>query len=303
MEIAVRSIQAEANRHTFEIHHITDTHADDPDHAANELAERIKHIADTPNAYWIGGGDYGSLILPNDPRFQTGSHAVHRLPDVYVESTTDVFWPIREKCLGFGTGNHEWTIGKHYHRGVGAEVAMRLGIPDLYLGSRGWCITQFEWHERRVTMKSYQFHGWSAGRLKGRKALQAERDLGAWNADALFLGHDHQPYDDIWYTEEPKGSKAGWRIHQRPRAFINGGSWTYGQRHPATTEVKKNRRASEWPNEQWVEQKNFRPQPPANPVLLVHVDFGSSANKEKDYDGRAAGFDFEIHKRGNRYVF
>lgn len=293
MEIAVSSVAVAHDVEVFEIHHLTDLHMDDPDHAADALDERVKHIAETPNALWLGGGDYGSLILPSDPRFQTGLEgSVHRLPDVYVESVTERLLPIRDKCIGFGTGNHEATVAKYYHRGVGAEVASLLGVPHLYLGVRGWAVVQFRQRKRVVTLKAFQFHGWSAGRLKGRKAIQAERDLGAWAADAFFLGHDHQPYSDIWYTEEPYGSKAGWKLRHRPRSFINGGSWTYGERAP--TKGKAALKPSEWPNETWADAKNFRPQPPAGPVLYVHVDMGRALT-------RAAGFDFEIRQRGNRH--
>lgn len=303
MEIAVSTIQATHERETFELHHLTDTHMDDHDFAEKELDERIEHIKNTPNALWIGGGDYHSLILPNDPRFQTGGQIVHRLPDVYVESVSEWFMPIRDKCVGFATGNHEATIGKHYHRGVGAEVARNLNVDELYLGYRGWCVLRFQLRKRIVTMKAYQYHGWSSGRLKGRKALQAERDLGAWNADAFFLGHDHQPYSDLWWTEDVRANKGGHQIVQRPRAYINGGSWTYGQRPPESAARKISRKVSEIPNESWVEGKNFRPQPPSSPVLYVHVDFGSAAIARDDgvRQGRSAGIDFTIEQHGKRY--
>jgi hypothetical protein len=147
-------------------------------------------------------------------------------------------------------------------------------VPHKYLGVRGWCVLQFKLDRRRMSFKVFQYHGWSAGRLKGRKALQAERDLGAWNADAFFLGHDHQPYEDIFWTEEPYSSKRGWGLKQRPRAVINGGSWTYGQRPPTSDQTKRERKISDVPNEMWVEGRNFRPQPPESPVLLLHLDFG-----------------------------
>lgn len=302
MEIAVSKIDATHNRETFEIHHLTDTHCDQPDFAEKEFLERVKYIAETPNAYWVGGGDYGSLILPSDPRFVTGLDSnVHRIPDVYVETVTDYLSPIRGKCLGFGVGNHEDVVARRFHRGVGAEVAMKLGIPHLYLGVRGWCIVQFVLNNRRIPLKIFQYHGWSAGRLKGRKSIQAERDLGAWNADVFLLGHDHQPMADIWFSEEPHGGKQGWQLHQRPRAYVNGGAWLYGQRPPM--KGKTAMKTSEWPNEMWVEGRNFRPQPPAAPVLFVHVDFGNAANTETGRAGRAAGFDFEVRTRGDRFQF
>lgn len=289
MEISVTRVPVTTARQTFTIHHLTDLHRDDSDHAEKELAARVAEIQEDPFALWIGGGDYGSLILPNDPRFSTSrTDTAHRLPDRYIESMDDLIRPIKSKCLGLGTGNHEATIGKYYHRGVVPELASRLNIQEKYLGVRGWCVVVFEYGERRLPLKCFQYHGWSAGRLKGRKALQAERDLGAWNADAFFLGHDHQPYSDVWYTEECRGTKKGYQITQRPRAYINGGSWTYGQRPPMPN--KESLKISEFPNEAWVEGRNFRPQPPVSPVLLVHVDFGTSNH-------RPSGLDFETRMR------
>lgn len=298
MEIAVTHVPVKKARQTFTIHHLTDLHMDDSDHAEKELLARIKEIEEDPFALWIGGGDYGSLILPNDPRYQTSrTDTAHRLPDRYIENLEECFQAIRGKCLGLGTGNHEATIGKYYHRGVVPEVASRLSIAHKYIGVRGWCVVVFEYDQRRVPLKCFQYHGWSAGRLKGRKALQAERDLGAWNADAFFLGHDHQPYSDVWYTEECYGTRSGYALRQRPRAYINGGSWTYGQRPPMSNKDKM--KLSEYPNEAWTEGRNFRPQPPVSPILLVHVDFGSS--KSKTSQGRPAGIDFETQMRAPRF--
>lgn len=295
MELAVTDRDCATNRSTWTIHHLTDLHIDDHDFAERELRARIAEIAADPQAVWLGGGDYASLILPGDPRFATPSDAsVHRLPDVYLERMEEYLAPIADKCIGLGTGNHERTIGTRYHRGVGAELAMRLGIPDKYLGERGWALINFTYFSKRFTFRCYQYHGWSAGRLKGRKALQAERDLGAWNADAFFLGHDHQPYEDVFWTQEPyHASRAGWKLRTKPRAVINGGSWTYGQRDPASAEEKRARKASEWPNESWTESKNFRPQAPASPVLLVHVDFGNSREDKIGAKGRPMGYDLE----------
>ena len=288
-------------KQTFRLHHLTDTHFDDPDHADRELRARIQQIKDDPNSYWVGGGDYGSLILPSDKRFATAVDAsVHRLPDVYLEACYERFQPIAHKCLGLGIGNHEEAIGKHYHRGVGAELAMRMGVPEKYLGTRGWSVIRFRQNRRVVTVKCYQFHGWSAGRLKGRKALQAERDVGAWRADVFLLGHDHQPSIDVFWTQECYDSKGGYKLRNRPVAVLNGGAWTYGQRTPAVDSVKKTRKASEWPNETWAESKNFRPQPPASPVLDINVDFGTSASKE-GRQAEASGFSFEARMLADWY--
>lgn len=306
MEICVSDVDLDSVRESWELHHLTDCHIDDPDHAADELKQRVAQIKANPKALWIGGGDYGSLIVPGDKRFGSGGHlkkewAEHmsRLPDFYLESCEELFSPIAGKCVGLVAGNHEATIGKNYHRGVVAELAMRLGRPDAYLGDRGWSVVRFNRNQQQIPLKVFSYHGWSTGRLKGRKHIQAERDLGAWNADVFFLGHDHQPSAAAWYTQEAYGSKNGYALRDKPRAHINGGSWCFGQKPPSDKAWEK---ASEAPGQSWVEGKNYRPEPPSNPYLIVNVDTGMGA-KASQNTSRPSGFDFEIRWPANRYHY
>jgi len=300
VEIALTDVEF-SGRQTFELHHLTDVHLDDPDHAAEYFQERVEHIRSTPNALWLGGGDYGSLIVPGDKRFGSGGHiqkewAEHlsRLPDFYLERCDEVFSPIADKCVGLVAGNHEATIGKNYHRGLVPELAMRLGRPDLYLGDRGWSVVRFNMGKVQIPLRVYAYHGWSSGRLKGRKQIQAERDLGSWQADVFMLGHDHQPAAHIWYSQECYASKKGYGLRDKPRAHINGGSWGYGQKPPSSAAEKRSWKASEAPGQSWLEGKNFRPEPPSNPYLLVTVDGGHGAEPAKGAVTRPAGFDLEI---------
>lgn len=295
----------------WELHHLTDTHIDDPDHARDTLKERIQHIKDTPNALWIGGGDYGSLIVPGDKRFGSGGHlkaewAEHmsRLPDFYLERCEETFGPIADKCCGLIAGNHEATIGKNYHRGLVAELASELGNPSLYLGDRGWTALEFELGNstRRLPLNVYSYHGWSGGRLKGRKALQAERDLGAWDADVYLLGHDHQPYAHVFWTQKLRKTKKGYQTVNLPKAHLNGGSWGYGQKPPSSDEEKiRWAKPHKAPGQSWLEGKNFRPESPDNPYLILHLDFGLPASESTNRNGRPAGIDLEVRWRANRH--
>ena len=308
MELAITSIEIPSSRTTIELHPLTDLHIDDPDHAADHLEERIRHIADNPNAYWIGCGDYGSLIVPGDKRFGSGGHLrgewlehLSRLPDHYLDRAHEVLAPIADRCVGLVAGNHEATIGKNYHRGLVAELAMRLGRPDLYLGDSGWSILRFNRLTRRVTFKAFTYHGWSAGRLKGRKQIQAERDLGAWSAHAFFLGHDHQPSGHIWYTQEAYDSNRGYALRDLPRAHINGGSWGYGQKPPSRANEKKAWKPADAPGQSWLEGKNYRPEPPSNPYLLINVDTGDHQTTRRL--ARPVGFDLEIRWPAKRFHY
>lgn len=304
MELAETRVECSAVHETWSLHPLTDTHIDAPDYAREALEERVQQIADDPKALWIGGGDYWSLIVHGDRRF-SGSVApdyrdyIARHPDRCLETGLELFAPIADKCVGLAVGNHEAVVGKHYHRGLGAELAMRLGIPDKYLGDRGWAIIVFALNKSKVPLRVYQYHGWSFGRLQGRKLIQAERDLGAWRADVFCLGHDHQPLAEIFHYEEVYGTKTGYKTRVRPVAYMNGGSWCYGQKPPSAKEDKLKWQVSDMPEQSWAEGKNFRPQMPSNPFCLIHLDFGHGKDAKKHDKGRPAGFDLEVRRRGD----
>ncbi len=289
MEIAVTTIPCTSVKSVLELHHLTDTHIDSPDFAEGELRERIQHIKNTEGAYWCHGGDIWSLILYNDKRFSgvvraDYQDALHSYPERCLERACELFEPIKDKMLAMGAGNHEAVVGKHFHRNLAAELAAKLGKPEAYIGDRGWVVLSLKYHTQSMTVTGYLYHGWSTGRLGGRKMIQSERDIGAWNADFIFLGHDHQPFHHVYYTEEifnPGGKGHGYRLRQRPRAILNGGSWGYGQKQPSSEEEKKGwAKLSTVPAQSWVEGKNYRPQPPVVPYLMLQADFGHSSSRE-----------------------
>lgn len=301
MEIAASRKLVSDTRSEFELHHLTDLHMDDKEHAGKELAARIERIKNNDRALWLGGGDYSSLILPGDPRGGDGwgdDVPPDRVPDWAVETTTELLMPIRDKCIGFGLGNHERTIQIKYHRGVVAEIAKNLSIPHLYLGMRGWAPVTFEKElpnkssKTSQTLKVYWYHGWSAGRSKSRKVLQEERDMGARGAHVHMVGHDHQPWISSWYQEDLvfDARNRCWKIRHSPVCFMNGGAWTYGQEAPDRKKLSKD--TSEFGNSSWAEGKNYRPEPPRSPILHVEVDFGRSKKANRRDSGRGMGFGF-----------
>jgi len=150
-------------------------------------------------------------------------------------------------------------------------------------------------------LKVYWHHGWSAGRSKSRKVLHEERDLGARGAHVHLVGHDHQPWINTWYEEDIYFASRNrkWKIRHMPVCFMNGGSWQYGQEPPV--KGKAARKASEVPNDSWVESKNYRPEPPRSPVLHVLADFGAGADKASSFDGRPQGFDFREEMSSPRF--
>jgi hypothetical protein len=300
VRVVGHTIAVPAPRSEVEIHHLTDLHIDSRAHAADKLDERIRQIAANPLARWVGGGDYASLIMPTDPRYHAGTHEDSggregRMIEYALERATRRLRPIADKCIGFGVGNHEQTIGKKYHFGFGPELAKRLGITDSFLGYRGWVALRFDYHGRGVALTIYQHHGWSGGRLKGRKALQAERDIGAWGCDILLCGHDHQPWSHVWKTQElVHSSRNGYAVRNRTRVALNGGAWEGGDEVEIKPPIDPDE-LSAVGDDGWAETKNFRPEPIGGPWVVAHVDTGNSS--AHDRAGRPASIELEVRQR------
>lgn len=284
---------------TWRLHHLTDLHVGAKGHARAALEQRIAEIADDPYALWVGGGDYGDLINASDKRFQAGMHpdeyhsVLGRIVDFSLEECGKLLSPIKDKCIALGDGNHERTIGIRYHRGFTAELARSLDLDRFVLGYRGWISLGFALGKRRQAVKIFQYHGWSAGRLKGRKALQSERDLGSWDADIFLVGHDHQPDARIWYTQTLRTVGGAYLPVNRPRVAINGGCWVGGP------EVERERTGddplSSSHDAQWAVTKNFRPEGVGGPVLDIHVDMGMSGSP--GHATRPCSISYEVRQR------
>lgn len=85
--------------HTFADEHIGDAHCD-----MERLRERIKYVADTPNAYCILNGD----ILDNASRSSIGDIETRELNIMgQIQQGVELFTPIKDKILCVTNGNHE----------------------------------------------------------------------------------------------------------------------------------------------------------------------------------------------------
>jgi hypothetical protein len=276
------------------LHHLTDMHIDDRGHAKDQLAERIREIQDDPLALWTNGGDAANYIYPGDKRYRPGmlppEYALRegRALDYCIEQQVELFRPIMDKCVGFGIGNHESTLQRTWLRNPAVEVLIHLGRPDLYLGYKGWSQVVFTQSNTKMPLSMYFYHGWSGGRLKGRKALQGERDLGHVDANIILLGHDHQQDCRLWYTDRLVGRKDGLKVRHDPRAIINGGSWVGDAREVASDpDVQV---VSDDHTQSWSSEKNFRYEGVGGPRLDIHVDHATGTT-------RTAGFEFELRWR------
>jgi len=197
VEFNVFTTQSPKKHQWFSLHFIGDVHIGQGNHNREKLLERIDTIKKDPHALWMGMGDYGDHIYYTDPRFDLNSVdstiTVGELRDGImgqIRKICDDMEPIKDRCIGLVTGNHEETILKKYHVDPTREIAFRLNVP--YGGY--CCLTKISvgYKGSSYSLKVFAHHGYGAGRRHGVQINKIEDALRvAPNADIFVMGHVH----------------------------------------------------------------------------------------------------------------
>lgn len=193
----------------------------------NDLRRKIKEIRDNPFAYWIGMGDYGEFITPSDPRWEPSGRSVcswveqDNIAECQTEWIVDLLYPIKDKCIGLLTGNHEEAIRKHNHVNVQHNICKRLGVPNL-----GWTSFVHLYFKRTRTssklIKGVFAHGSGNALTRGAKLNKLERFMGEFIADIYAYAHMH----DILESSSPRiTTNKNLKLINVKRTGVVTGSW------------------------------------------------------------------------------
>lgn len=176
--------------HTFADEHIGDAHCD-----IARLKERIKYVAETPNAYCILNGD----ILDNASRSSIGDIETRELNIMaQIQAGVELFSPIAEKTLCITSGNHEYRAFKKEGIDISMIVANQLGIGDRYSSTAALLFLRFgkqslHRNNRRVLYSIFCNHGSGGGRREGAKAIRLADMASIVDADIYVHSHTHLP--------------------------------------------------------------------------------------------------------------
>jgi len=118
----------------FTIWDLADIHEGNIGCVRHKFMAQVRDIRDDPHAFWIGGGDWAESITINDPRYQPdadGLTAKERNNPILAQKRRLIAMadPIKEKGIGFGTGNHEFQYSLRSGGGLAEEIAEGLGLP------------------------------------------------------------------------------------------------------------------------------------------------------------------------------
>lgn len=174
--------------HIFADEHIGDEHCD-----MDRLKERIKYVAETPNAYCVLNGD----ILDNASRSSIGDIETREFNIMgQIQQGVELFSPIKDKILCLTNGNHENRAYRKEGIDISKLVALQLGIGDKYSPTSVLLFLRFGKSKNHSgTSKQlytiYMLHGSGGGRKEGAKAIRLADLNTIVDADIFIHSHTH----------------------------------------------------------------------------------------------------------------
>lgn len=246
----------------FRIYPIGDIHAGSINCSENHIRQKVQEIKDMPDTYWIGMGDYADCILNNDKRFDIAGLATWVTKDNILETQRkwlrDLFDPIKDKCLGLLTGNHEESIHLHCQHDFTRNLCDDLGVP--YAGYSAFFALTFD---RDNTNESHQFiihawHGSGGAQTEGSRVMRLMRLVNEIGSARVYLmGHLHaiSTYhcDRLTYYRG--------RVKSQTIAAAITGSWLKAYQQP---------RKGETLTPSYAEMKGYKPSVMGSPI--VHIE-------------------------------
>jgi len=201
----------------FKVWNLSDLHLLSSSCAEKELRRDIKMIADDPQSYWFGGGDYVDYIGYDDgKRFDTDCVAASLsirdlgvLGKHSVETVRDWLAPIKSKCLGLLLGNHEKQYQKrHQQEYLHAWLCTELGVANLGYSAfvdvvfvreskakkTGLVLDAAAIERNNCNASSFRFflhHGAGYAQTPGGKLNRLIQFMNAFEADIYMVGHVH----------------------------------------------------------------------------------------------------------------
>ena len=183
--------------HIFADEHIGDEHCD-----LERLKERIKYVAETPNAFCMLNGD----ILDNATKTSIGDTYTQEFnPMEQLKAGVELFSPIKEKIIAITHGNHEARTYRKEGIDLSYLMAAQLGLSDRYSAtsviiflkvgkeSRNRKKSNDKTKNRQISYVIYALHGSGGGRKEGAKAIRLADMNSICDADIFIHSHTHLP--------------------------------------------------------------------------------------------------------------
>lgn len=261
MEVIERRIKY--NRpDSFTIWPLGDFHLGSVHCAEDEIIKVVDQVKETPNSYWIGMGDYADCITVDDKRFDIEGFPKWLQKDNIVESqrqrVREILMPIKAKCLGLLTGNHEEEIHRRHNNDIIRNLCQDLGVP--YAGYHAYFVLTFSRGKGPDSdVKQIIIHAWhgsGAAQTEGARLMRLMRLVNDIQADIYLMGHLHAITS---YTPDRLIYSRG-RIKSVRLVATMTGSWLRGYSQP---------KGGQHLNPSYIEMKGYKPARIGCPVIKI----------------------------------
>ena len=215
-----------------------DIHAGTIHCVEHEVKRKIDELKNSKNTYWLGMGDYAEFITPKDKRFDPSLKSIaewvepDNLGHSQTKRLTELFTPIKHKCIGLLYGNHENSIRIFNHENVQQNLCDALGVDNLGYSCFIRLHFQRENSTERHLITGAFTHGSSGAITEGAKLMALMRWMRSMDADIYGYAHLHD-YLEKSYSRMvviDKNNKQG-KIKSKVVSGVTTGSWfrTYTQ--------------------------------------------------------------------------
>jgi hypothetical protein len=191
----------------------------------------VRMIADDPTHWWLGMGDYVDAICPDDKRQdfrsldpETKLKELNDLPKKQIREIVSELEPIKERCLGLLTGNHEEKIATKYYTDIHSDLCLHLGVKNL--GYSAFVNLKFPRlrKDKTESVLICAHHGFGGGRKKGSKVNRIEDFAASFPyCDIYAMGHVHETISFV--STVLKYEPISQKIISKPRAFVVSGTF------------------------------------------------------------------------------
>jgi len=246
----------------FRIYPIGDIHAGSIHCAENDIKRIIQEIAQQRNTYWLGMGNYADCITKSDKRFQQGGLALWVKPGDIVESqrnwVVELLGPIKNKCLGMLTGNHEEDIHDKHDDDITRHICDDLGV--CYGGYAAYINVTFS--RNGGSNRLYQIHAWhgaGSAQTEGARLMRLMRLVNEFQADIYLMGHLHAMTQ---HTPDRIVCRRG-RLKSIKLAATITGSWLKGYTQPKDGQTI---------DPTYIEKKGYKPSRIGCPIINIYPE-------------------------------
>ena len=203
---------------SMELHVLADLHIGDSMSDWKLLQEKLKHIAETPNAYCMLNGDLMDTAITSSIGDTYGANLQ---PMEQLKRCVEIFDPIKNKILAVVSGNHENRVYKTDGIDMTALMCSQLGIRDRYSETTALVFIRLGQNikKRRVSYTVYATHGSGGGRREGGKINRLADLANIVDADIYCHSHTHLPaiFKQGYYRVDIPNSS----VYYTDKLFVN----------------------------------------------------------------------------------